>query len=61
MHTALQPAFLSRSETPERKRDLLGYFYREHPRATNLADEVRREIVEGNRLAAMPASATGGL
>ena len=29
LHTALQPAFLSRSETPERKRDLLGYFYRE--------------------------------
>jgi Protein of unknown function (DUF3396) len=31
LHAALQPAFLSRSETPERKRDLLGYFYREAP------------------------------
>jgi hypothetical protein len=31
LHAALQPAFLSRSETPERKRDLLGYFYREGP------------------------------
>jgi hypothetical protein len=29
LHAALQPAFLSRSETPERKRELLGYFYRE--------------------------------
>ena len=29
VHAALQPAFLSREETPEGKRPLLGYFYRE--------------------------------
>jgi hypothetical protein len=31
LHRALQPAFLSRAETPENKRHLLGYFYRELP------------------------------
>ncbi|MBI4735962.1 MAG: hypothetical protein HY766_07865 [candidate division NC10 bacterium] len=31
VHRVLQPAFLSRAETPENKRALLGYFYREHP------------------------------
>ena len=31
LHAALQPALLSRDETPEGKRALLGYFYREHP------------------------------
>jgi hypothetical protein len=31
LEAALQPAFLSRSETPEMKRGLLGYFYRERP------------------------------
>jgi hypothetical protein len=29
LHGALQPAFLSREETPENKRGMLGYFYRE--------------------------------
>jgi len=29
---ALRPAFLSRDETPEMKRGMLGYFYRERPR-----------------------------
>ena len=29
LHAALQPAFLSREETPENKRAMLGYFYRE--------------------------------
>jgi hypothetical protein len=29
LHDALQPAFLSREETPENKRGMLGYFYRE--------------------------------
>jgi hypothetical protein len=29
LHHALQPAFLSRAETPENKRGMLGYFYRE--------------------------------
>jgi Protein of unknown function (DUF3396) len=31
LDAALQPAFLSRDETPEMKRGLLGYFYRERP------------------------------
>lgn len=31
LHRVLQPAFLSRTETPENKRHLLGYFYREQP------------------------------
>jgi hypothetical protein len=31
LHTALRPAFLSREETPENKRGMLGYFYRERP------------------------------
>ena len=31
VHRVLQPAFLSRAETSENKRALLGYFYREHP------------------------------
>ncbi|HUQ87852.1 MAG TPA: type VI immunity family protein [Vicinamibacterales bacterium] len=30
VEAALRPAFLSRDETPERKRDLLGYFFREN-------------------------------
>ena len=30
LEAALRPAFLSREETPERKRDLLGYFFREN-------------------------------
>lgn len=29
VHAALQPAFLSREETSENKRQMLGYFYRE--------------------------------
>ena len=29
VHAALRPAFLSREETPENKRPMLGYFYRE--------------------------------
>jgi hypothetical protein len=29
LHGALQPAFLSREDTPENKRGMLGYFYRE--------------------------------
>ena len=29
LEAALRPAFLSKEETPERKRDLLGYFFRE--------------------------------
>ncbi len=31
VHRVLQPAFLSRAETAENQRVLLGYFYREHP------------------------------
>ena len=31
LDTALQPAFLSRTDTSELKRGLLGYFYRERP------------------------------
>lgn len=31
LHAALQPAFLSREETPENKRPMLGCFYRERP------------------------------
>jgi hypothetical protein len=31
LDAALQPAFLSRDETSENKRDMLGYFYRERP------------------------------
>ena len=30
LHEALQPAFISREQTSENKRDMLGYFYREH-------------------------------
>jgi hypothetical protein len=31
LHAALQPAFLSREETSNNKRAMLGYFYRERP------------------------------
>lgn len=31
LYRVLQPAFLSREETPPGKRDMLGYFYREYP------------------------------
>ena len=31
LHAALQPALISRAETPANKRGLLGYFYREAP------------------------------
>ncbi len=31
LHTALQPAFLSREATSPNKREMLGYFYRERP------------------------------
>lgn len=33
VHRALQPAFLTRADTSENKRALLGYFYREYAQA----------------------------